>query len=127
MKRGFTLVELLAIIVIIAIIGLIVVPTVNTAIKNSKERAYEAQVAIIEEGAHKWALDHNDLLPEMVDGSSIKLSLTDIIKEGHIKKTDDGKLKNPKESGKNMEGCVVITYSSEYNQYIYEYDENCTM
>lgn len=37
MKKGFTLVELLAVIVILAIIGLIVTPQVLSMIKHSEE------------------------------------------------------------------------------------------
>ena len=40
MKKGFTLVELITVLIILAVIGLIVFPTVNSTIKESKEKAY---------------------------------------------------------------------------------------
>lgn len=58
-KRGFTLVELLAAIVIIAILGVTAVAAYNGISKNAKEKAYEAKVKQIETAAAKWAEENN--------------------------------------------------------------------
>ena len=44
MKKGFTLIEMLAVIVILAIISLIIFPEVNKVIKSSKEKSYKTQI-----------------------------------------------------------------------------------
>ena len=44
MKRGFTLVELLAVIVILSIIGLISVPIITSNIEKSRKSAYRSSV-----------------------------------------------------------------------------------
>ena len=46
MKRGFSLVELLAVIVILAIIATIATPIVLNIIKNSKEEAIKRSVSM---------------------------------------------------------------------------------
>ena len=49
-KKGFTLVELLAVIVILAIILAIAVPTISTLITNQKKSAYAAGVRMLIKG-----------------------------------------------------------------------------
>ena len=63
MKKGFTLIELIGIIVILGVISFIVFPVVSSSIKNGKEKAYNEQVGRIIEAAKKWANDNTDLLP----------------------------------------------------------------
>ncbi len=46
-KKGFTLVELLAVIVILAIILAIAVPSISSMITNSKKSSFEANVKMI--------------------------------------------------------------------------------
>jgi type IV pilus assembly protein PilA len=46
-KKGFTLVELLAVIVILAIILAIAVPSISSMIANSKKNSFEANVKMI--------------------------------------------------------------------------------
>ena len=53
MKKGFTLIELICVIVLLGLIAMIAIPTINTAINNSKERAYNEQVTLIEHTARK--------------------------------------------------------------------------
>ena len=43
-KKGFTLVELLAVIIILSLVLVIAVPSVNKYIKQSKEKAYKVQM-----------------------------------------------------------------------------------
>ena len=49
-KKGFTLVELLAVIVILAIILAIAVPTISTLIANQKKSAFTAGVKMLLKG-----------------------------------------------------------------------------
>ena len=123
MKKGFTLVELVSVLVVLAVIALIALPAVATSIDESKQKAYNSQVDIILESARKWAVDNNDLLP--IDNSVYQLTLSKLISEQYISNTEDGKLKNPLDSKTYMNGCVNISFSETYNQYIYEYKEEC--
>ena len=62
-KKGFTLAELLGIIIILGVITLIAFPIINKMIKDSKLDAYDAQVKTIIEAARTWAVNNPDRLP----------------------------------------------------------------
>lgn len=80
MKKGFTLVELIATLIVLAIIGMITFPVVNNSIKNGQEKLYKAQIKEIEEACEKWAYSNIDLLPS--NGDSITVTLLELKKAG---------------------------------------------
>ena len=43
MKKGFTLIEIIAVIILIGVIALITYPIIDKTIKNSEEKALEKQ------------------------------------------------------------------------------------
>ena len=124
MKRGFTLIELLSVIALLAIVSLIAYPIISGSIQSSKEQAYEDQKRMIVEAAKTWGIYNTDKLPETDSFDVYSVSLSDLINGGYITNAKDGVLKNPLDDT-DMSGCVKISYSTNYNQYIYEYDETC--
>ena len=79
MKKGFTLVELLATIVIIGVVALIAVPSVVDNIKLSKEKLYKTQIQNIEIAAKKWATASADQL----DSTYLNSSFVSVIQFGN--------------------------------------------
>lgn len=120
-KKGFTLIELIAVITIIALLAVIIVPTINSSISNSKQAAYETQISQIEDAAKKYMINNSELLPN--SGNTTKININTLVKEGFLSKKDN-KIINPINNNE-MNGCIHINYSEEYNQYIYEYKETC--
>lgn len=120
-KEGFTLVELLAVIVIIGIIYLIVFPSVTSFIDKSKEKSYNIQVDLIEKASKKWVVDNTDelLKKDPYHLNNINLTLTTLKKDGYLQ---DEFIENPK-TKKIMTGCVVVSYQSNKNQYEYTYKD----
>lgn len=57
-SQGFTLIELIAVITMLAVIALITIPAVNGAITKSKNRAYQTQKNAILEAAKEWNLEN---------------------------------------------------------------------
>lgn len=119
-KNGFTLIELISIIIILGIIGLITVPAINGTIQSSKTKALEKQKESIVNITKEYILDHTDLLPE-TDGESKQITLTDLKSADLITNED---IINPS-SNEVMNGCVTITYNGLKDKYSYEYIDEC--
>lgn len=54
-NKGFTLVELLAVIAIIGILFVVAIGVYRGVSNNSKQKAYEAKIEQINNAASKWA------------------------------------------------------------------------
>lgn len=91
MKRGFTLIELMAVIFILGIISTIAVIAVDKTIKDNKEKLYKAQIGTIEDAARTWGVKHIKYLPEKT-GEAISIPLL-VLKQDGILSSD---FKNPK-------------------------------
>ena len=116
--KGFTLVELLAVIVILGIVISIATPIVINVIDSSSEKLYEEQVQLIENTTEKWVIEHTGEV-EREESFSRCVSIEELQAGGYISSSD---VKDPK-TGKPMNGCVKITYDVDHKQFIYEYEE----
>ena len=115
MKKGFTLIELIAVVAILGLIALIVYPSINSVIKSSQEDSYESQTKIIEKAAGNWALDNINLLPK--DEVTV-VCVSQLVEGGYISNED---VKDPRDTKKELSGGVEISYKSK--QYIYKYND----
>lgn len=120
-QKAFTLIELIAVIVILSLIALVVFPAINSIIKNSKESAYETQKSELIKAGENYFIKNTDKLPEMSENSTSKVQLSTLIKEGYISEDD---VKDPRDTSKTLKGYIKATYTT--NQYIYEYLEQDT-
>ena len=121
MKKGFTLVEVLAVIVILGLLIAIVSPVVNNLLGDSEDALYQEQVDNIVKASKKYIVENSDLLPEGSDSTAIYIS--DLIDKGII---DSDKVIDPK-TKEEMNGCVVVNYNENFNQYEYNYKEDCSI
>ena len=74
MKRtkGFTLTELLAVLVVISILAVIAVPNISKLIQTYKQSLLNTQINNIEEAARDWGASNIYLLPTGDDISVVK-------------------------------------------------------
>ena len=117
MNKGFTLVEVFAVVIILGIIAVVSVPSISHSLNSSKENLYKEQVKRIEDTAKKYALENTTILPE--DDNKTVISLDILVDSGYLENKD---IINPKNKAK-MEGCVIVEYSLEKNKYVYNYSE----
>lgn len=76
-QRGFTLIELLITMALLSLLALMIYPTIEDYISNSKVKAYHTQIANIISSAKNWAADHPTELPD--EGSTHTITLQDLI------------------------------------------------
>lgn len=91
MKKGFTLVEVLAVIVVLGAIGLIAITTITNSMKKTQEDLYNIQIGNIIEGARAWSNKYPFLMPSE-EGQSVTVTLGQLKKETTV----DQNIKNPK-------------------------------
>lgn len=118
MKNGFTLVELLAVIVILSILITIVVISVNPILSSSKSSLSEIQKTNVERAAKTYYL-REGMSKEQAEGKTEScVNVSELISKGYVESSEviDPESKDP------MIGSVKITYAS--NQYTYEYQSN---
>ena len=119
MKKGFTLVEVLAVVVILGLLVAIISPVVKNLLGDSEDALHDKQIDMIIKATQKHMVEHSELLPD--ENSVNSISISDLINEGVI---DKDKVIDPK-TKEEMNGCVVVNYNNDFNQYEYNYSESC--
>ena len=119
MKKGFTLIELLGVLILLAVIALITFPIIDKVLSNAKNEAYERQKDSILEAARLYVTENGNY-----STSQTQLSFQTLIDAGFLK---EGEILDPRDSSKEMPGCVIYNWNESKNQYIFEYDENCVV
>lgn len=85
---GFTLTELIGVIVLIAALMLILVPTVDKQLKESKQKLYQKQIDSIKLGAQNF---YSELNIKLDKNEHMLVYLSELKQAGHV----DKELKNP--------------------------------
>ena len=80
-KFGFTLIELMAVIVILGILSVVIIPKIGDSISSSKSRAYQVQVESIKKGVSDFLIENDSVISE---GESVSLSLGIIKQAGYL-------------------------------------------
>jgi len=85
-KNGFTLVELIAVIIILVIMGLVLVPNIINMTKNSSEREYETIKKNVAIAAENYIVSYYDNYPELkLANGKVEIVVNDLINEGLLK------------------------------------------
>ena len=113
-KNGFTLLELLGVIVILVLLVTMVSPIIQKEVKKSQKTINEAQIENIKAAANDWAIDHPDSLPT-VEGRSITITLSTLQDGWYISEN----LKDTK-TNTEINGNLQITITYEKKHYTYQ-------
>mgnify|MGYP001809899139 CR=1 FL=1 len=116
-NRGFTLIEVLAVIVIIAIIMAIVTPVAIGVINDSRHDAYNNQIRNIEYAARGYIAEHGTSIPELAAlNGTHTITLATLITGGYI----ETPVKNPLTNTNFSElGTSVVVTKNSYGTYDY--------
>ena len=94
-KNGFTIVEILAVIVVLAGIMALIIPNLTNSSEKAKERLYNSKIESIKKAAIIYAQDNYNTLIEDATGSTVvvPIKLETLIAEKYVvaDKTIDGK------------------------------------
>lgn len=111
-KKGFTLVELLGVIVILAIITLLAMSGYGKISKNVKEQSYKNLISYIETKAIEYANETGNLLTNV--GNLVKL--------GYIEADDEeGNVKSPIDE--TILNCHIVSITKDSNSLYGKYSE----
>lgn len=101
LKKGFTLTEILVVIVIIGVIIAIAIPAALLIGKSIKERAYESKMAAIITAAELYGKNNKD---EFGEGTTIEITFETLLANGYI---------DEDETCARSFGCVIDPRDSE--------------
>ena len=121
-KKGFTFIELLAVIIIIGIIALITIPSIRYADRKFHEKAYKTKLEIIKNAAKEYGDDFREVIVNSnastyTDPStnqvypSVTIKVSDLLNNGYLTK-DDGIKKtdilDPRDDSSMLNDQIII-------------------
>lgn len=118
-NKGFTLVEVLAVIVVLISIIAIISPKVISTFKTSEDTVSKEQIDSIIDVSRIYMTSNSELLPETNEHYVITL---DELKESKL--ISNKEIINAKTQEK-IQGCVLVRFKN--NKYKYEYTEDETI
>ena len=108
-KKGFTLVELLAVVIILAILTMIVITVVNGTVNSSADKLYQNQVDNIIEASRSYVLRY---------GYTSEITICDLKKMNLL----DKNIKNPKTENLFDNALIVHVSKDDSDNFKFEFD-----
>ncbi|MEG2322079.1 MAG: DUF6273 domain-containing protein [Bacilli bacterium] len=118
MKKAFTLIELIGVIILLGIIAILAFPPVLNLIRGTKDQLDEASKKLIYAASSQYTSQYKDDLP-LTNGNVYCITLTDLIKEEYLTKA----LVDENKETLSLTSKVKISINN--NQYEYVMDDKC--
>ena len=128
-KNGFTLVELLSVLVLISLLMGIAIPGINRISKNMKTKSYNEKKELIESAAVLWGQDNKTLLQrdkncnDDID-SCYKISIKELIESDYLDYDRNGNGYIDPETDIDIKDKCVYVYRKNKRVYAYFDKEN---
>lgn len=119
-NKGFTLIEILVVIVLITSITVIAIVSFNNVSSSKKKEAYEDVKKQVEEAGEEYYKANEYLLSKVEDNSDsyARVSLGKLVSEDYL-----NKVTNPV-TGKTLSDCSYVEVTKKNGGYIYTFNEN---
>lgn len=117
-KRGFTLIELMGVLILLGLLSLIIIPLISNILKDQKEKQYAQQITNIELMAKNFGSDNLSILPSQ-DGEIMYINLAQLKSMGYMEKN----IINPITENE-ISNCARIKITKLGNNHHYEYDQD---
>lgn len=133
-NKGFTLVEILAVIVLIALLLGVGIPGVNRISRNMKKKSLNTKIGLIEQAGVLWGQDNKTLLQatncEDKDGNATKcykIEIERLIEDDYLdsESNDDITYKNPVDDAELKNKCVYVYKKSNRVYAYFSTSNNC--
>jgi len=136
-KKGFTLIETIIVVAILALLMLVLVPNVISLIgKNNKESCKNLEKNIISATKIYVNMNKYDLLikchdPNKADETTLYIKLQTLVDSGDLKADTNGKIINPIDDSDILSGTneeikhVPVTYDCTSRTFSYNYNLDC--
>ena len=120
-KKGFTLIEIIVSVGLLALIGVAVGISLNKTFKNQEKMNYQEYVDKVKSAALLYANNTTQITNELNSNASFKiLKVEELINNGYINKS----LENPKTKEKVNKNDEIRIYYNENNELVVEYPYN---
>jgi len=131
-KKGFTLIEILVVIVLVALLLGIGIPGVMKISQNMKKRSLNTKLDLVEQAAILYGQDNKTLLQndencKTPDGNvpCKKVSINDLIENDYLSSDNSiGEYKNPEDDSSMLDKCVYI-YKKNNRVYAFYSNDTC--
>lgn len=122
-KKGFTFIELLAVLILIGIVLLIAVPSIRYADRKFHEKAYKTKVDLILNAAREYGDDNKEIIMYSSTGSlyvdpesgasysSINVTVRDLLNNSYLTKDADIKkndIVDPRDDSSMLDKQIII-------------------
>lgn len=127
-KKGFTLIELTGVIVLVAILSALATIPINNIIKNAKKDLNESQKKQIVLMAQNWAVDNRSSLPKRGGNTnSLNVTIEQLYNEGYLEDEIVNLITDEKISKCSYVSISLIDENKNSgNAYTYEFvEEDC--
>lgn len=123
MKKGFTLVEIIACLTLLGFILLITVPQVNNLLSSKEDSEYNQFLSDIYLATESYISKNKNLYPELQNvNQTICINLEDVVKANLL----NSKTKNTKTQNNIMASSIKVSLNNNYKyDYIYQDGSKC--
>lgn len=120
-NNGFTLIEMLIVVIVLGVILAIAIPSVTNLMNNQGKKTYDTQMDLIEGALDLYVLQNKGVFNSHPSGTCFIIDYDIFLEKQDFKKADI--TCDEDEKGTDEEGTIIITKNDK--DYTYQYNFTC--